>query len=252
MELGLKNKNVLITGASKNIGKAIAISLAKKNSNVIICARNNTELKKVLKIMNKYNGSHHAFALDLEDPRGPLRLIENLKDNKIAPDIIVHNLGGSRQVTDTNFSRQDLLNVWQLNLGIAHEINKELSPQMIDKNWGRIIHISSLAAKTAKGYIPYVSAKSALEGYVRSMSKQLSPKNVIMNAIAPGLVDLPGRYYTSMKTKNPQMLEKFYDEHLPIRRMLKPNEIADLICYLCSHDVSYMAGAIIPIDGGGS
>ena len=84
------------------------------------------------------------------------------------------------------------------------------------------------------------------------ISSTVKDSGVIMNAIAPGLVDLPGRYYTSMKTKNPQMLEKFYDEHLPIRRMLKPNEIADLICYLCSHDVSYMAGAIIPIDGGGS
>ena len=252
MKLGLKNKNILITGASKNIGRAIAISLAQKKSNVIICARNNKELEKVLKIMNKYPGYHHAFALDLENPKGPLQLFNKLKDSKIAPDIIIHNLGGSRQVTDTNFTRKDLLNVWQLNLGIAHEINKEMLPQMIDKNWGRIIHISSLAAKTAKGYVPYVSAKSALEGYVRSMSKHLSSKNVIMNAIAPGLVDLPGRYYTSMKTNNPQMLEKFYQEHLPIRRMLKPKEIADLICYLCSHDVSYMAGAIIPIDGGGS
>ena len=141
MKSGLKNKNVLITGASKNIGRAIAICLAQKKCNVIICARNNKELEKVLKIMNRYSGYHHAFTLDLEDPNGPLELFNNLKDSKIAPDIIIHNLGGSRQVTDSNFSRNDLLNVWQLNLGIAHEINKELLPQMIDKNWGRIIHI---------------------------------------------------------------------------------------------------------------
>ena len=69
MKLGLKNKNILITGASKNIGRAIAISLAQKKSNVIICARNNKELEKVLKIMNKYPGYHHAFALDLENQR---------------------------------------------------------------------------------------------------------------------------------------------------------------------------------------
>lgn len=252
MNLGLENRNILITGASKNIGKTIAITMAQKKGNLAICARNEIELNKVLMIMNKYSGTHKIFPIDLEHPEGPSQLFKKLKNYKIYPDIIVHNLGGSRQVTDKSFTRQDLVKVWELNLGIAHEINTNLLPQMIKKNWGRIIHISSLAAKTAKGYVPYVSAKSALEGYVRSMSKYLSNKNIIMNAIAPGLVELPGRYFTKMKKDNPKLLEKFYDDHLPIRRMLQPKEIADLICFLCSHDVSYMSGAIIPIDGGGS
>ena len=252
MELRLENKNVLITGASKNIGKAIALSMAKKNSNLIICARDERELDKVLKIMNKFSGTHLTFSIDLEHPKGPTQLFEKLEKFEISPDIIIHNMGGSRQVIDPKFSRQDLLKVWELNLGISHEINNKLLPQMFKRRWGRIILISSLAVKTAKGYIPYVSAKSALEGYVRSMSKYLSNKNIIMNAIAPGLVELPGRYFTKMKKDNPEKLEKYYDEHLPIRRMLKPQEIADLVCFLCAHDVSYMAGAIIPIDGGGS
>lgn len=252
MDLELKNKNVLITGASKNIGKAIAISMAEKNSNVVICARNEVELTKVLTIMNQFCGSHTTVTIDLELPNGPLRLIEKLENLQIKPDIIIHNLGGSHQIVDTNFSREELRKVWELNLGIAHELNTYLIPEMIKKKWGRVIHISSLATKTAKGYIPYVSAKSALEGYVRSMSKELSNKNVILNAIAPGLVELPGRYFTKMKTENPKKLERYYDEHLPIRRMLKPKEIADLICFLCSNNTSYMAGAIIPLDGGGS
>ena len=133
--------------------------------------------------MNKFSGSHTTVTMDLELQSGPIKLIEKLRILRIKPDIIIHNLGGSRQITDKNFSRKDLRKVWELNLGIAHEINTYLIPEMIKKNWGRIIHISSLAAKTAKGYIPYVSAKSALEGYVRSMSKELSNKNVILNAV---------------------------------------------------------------------
>ena len=252
MDLELRNKNVLITGASKNIGKEIAISMAENNCNVVICARNEIELTKVLRIMNQFSGSHTTVTMDLETQNGPLNLIEKLKKLQIKPDIIIHNLGGSRQIVDKNFSREDLRKVWELNLGIAHEINTYLIPEMIKKKWGRIIHISSLAAKTAKGYIPYVSAKSALEGYVRSMSKELSNKNVILNAVAPGLVELPGRYFTKLKTENPKKLQKYYDEHLPIRRMLNPKEIADLICFLCSNNTNYMPGAIIPLDGGGS
>ena len=123
---------------------------------------------------------------------------------------------------------------------------------MLEKKWGRIIHVSSLAAKTAKGYVPYVSAKCALEGYVRAMSKHLSSRNVIMSAVAPGLVELPGRYFTKLKTSDPQKLINYFNEHLPIKKMVLPEEIADIVCFLCSTKNNYMPGAIIPIDGGGS
>ena len=252
MDLELNGKNVLITGASKNIGKAIAMAMAKENSNITICARNQIQLDEVFNIIDQYSGKHQALCLDLESKDGPLKLLEYLNLNKISPDIIIHNLGGSLQVTNPNFSRKDFESVWQLNIGIAHEINHYLIPNMIKNNWGKIIHISSLVAKTRKGYVPYVSAKCALEGYVTSMSKLLSDKNIIMSAIAPGLVELPERHFTKMKNENPKKLNNFYDEHLPIRKMLQPQEIADLFCFLCSQKSNYMSGAIIPIDGGGS
>ena len=252
MNLDLNDKTVLITGASKNIGKSIAIAMAKEKSNVIICARNKLELNKVLDLIDVYAGQHYAFCVDLEHPKGPLKLLNFLEVNNLTPDIIVHNLGGSCQITNQDFSRKDLENVWQFNLGIAHEINHQLIPNMIKNEWGRIIHVSSLAAKTAKGYVPYVSAKCALEGYVKAMSKHLSHKKVIMSAIAPGLVELPDRYFTKMKNENPEKLDNYYDEHLPIRQMAQPDEIAEVVCFLCSVKNSYMPGAIIPFDGGGS
>jgi 3-oxoacyl-[acyl-carrier protein] reductase len=252
MNLGLKDKTVLITGASKNIGKSIAIAMAKEETNVIICARNKLELNEVLSLMNNYSGQHYMFCVDLENKKGPSKLLNFLKINNIVPDVIVHNLGGSLQITNQKFSRKDLENVWQFNLGIAHEINDQLIPSMIKKEWGRIIHVSSLAAKTAKGYIPYVSAKCALEGYVKAMSRYLSNRKVIMSAIAPGLVELPDRYFTKMKKENPEKLSSYYDEHLPIREMAQPDEIAEVVCFLCSIKNNYMPGAVIPFDGGGS
>ena len=252
MNLGIKDKTVLITGASKNIGKSIALAMAKEGCNVVICARDKIQLNHVISIISDYSGKHEAFCIDLENENGPSNLLDNLKKKNILPDIIIHNLGGSLKITDPNFSRKDLENVWNFNLGIAHEINNKLIPYMIDKNWGRIIHVSSLVAKTGKGYVPYVSAKCALEGYVKAMSKFLSKRKVIMLAVAPGLVELPNRFFTKMKNENPDKLNNFYDEHLPIRKMAKPDDIAYLVCFLCSEKANYMPGAIVPIDGGGS
>ena len=252
MNLNLKNKNVLITGASKNIGRSIAIAMAKQEANVMVCARDQFKLNELINEMNQYSGNHSAFCIDLQNIKGPSELINHLKDSKTLPNVIIHNLGGSLQITNKKFSREDLENVWNFNLGIAHEINNGLIPYMIDKNWGRIIHVSSLVAKTGKGYVPYVSAKCALEGYVKAMSKFLSKRKVIMLAIAPGLVELPDRFFTKMKNENPDKLNDFYDEHLPIRKMAKPDDIADLVCFLCSEKANYMPGAIVPIDGGGS
>ena len=73
-----------------------------------------------------------------------------------------------------------------------------------------------------------------------------------MSAIAPGLVELPNRFFTKMKYENPDEMNRFYDEHLPIRDMVKPEEIADVVCFLCSAQAKYMPGAIVPVDGGGS
>ena len=108
------------------------------------------------------------------------------------------------------FFREEFADVWQFNIGIAHEINKELIPNIIKNKWGRIIHVSSLAAKTAKGYVPYVSAKFALEGYVKAMSKLLRTEK---KSSLPGLVELPNRFFTKMKYENPDEMNRFYDEH---------------------------------------
>ena len=252
MNLGIKNKKVLITGASQNIGKSIAIAIAREAGDVAICARNKEKLNNVVLAMKEYGGEYHSFSIDLKSKKGPSKLLSDLKLKNFIPDIVIHNLGGSLQITNNDFTREEFSEVWHFNIGIAHEINQGLIPNMIEKEWGRVIHLSSLATKTANGYVPYVSAKFALEGYVKSMSKLISSKNVIMSAIAPGLVELPNRFYTKMKYENPEEINKFYDEHLPIRDMIKPEDIAEVVCFLCSKHSKYMPGAIVPIDGGGS
>jgi NAD(P)-dependent dehydrogenase (short-subunit alcohol dehydrogenase family) len=122
---------------------------------------------------------------------------------------------------------------------------------MVTRQWGRILHLSTLSTQSHEGHPAYVSAKCALDGYVRSMSRRLSRHNVIMNALAPGLVDLPGRPFSRLQCEAPASMAQYYDDHLPIRRMADAGEMATIAAFLCSQHAAYMPGSIVRADGGG-
>lgn len=252
MNLEIENRVALVTGASKNIGRAIALALAKEGARVILVGRSKTNLDKVSAEMSGSAGRHLSVELDLQLPESPLGLKEMLRGEFENPEILVHNLGGSLGVTDSFASAAEWARVWYFNVGIAHELNRLFVPDMIGKKWGRILHLSTLSTQTCDGYSPYTSAKFALEGYVKNMSRQVSRHNVIMNSLAPGLISLEGRYFVQMKKENPALLEQYFDNHLPIRRMGTADEIASIAAFLCSEHAAFMAGSIVRADGGGN
>lgn len=252
MNLGIENRIALVTGASKNIGRAIALALAKEGVRVILVGRSKKNLDEVSAEMSGGAGRHLSIDLDLQLPESSLRLKELLKGDFENPEILVHNLGGSLGVTDAFASAADWAKVWHFNVGIAHELNRLFVPGMIARKWGRILHLSTLSTQTHDGYAPYTSAKCALDGYVRNMSRQVSRHNVIMNSLAPGLISLEGRYFARMQKENPAVLEQYLDNHLPIRRMGTAEEIATIAAFLCSEHAAFMPGSIVRADGGGN
>ena len=252
MNLGVENRVALVTGASKNIGRAIALALAKEGARVILVGRSKTNLDAVSAEMSGGAGRHLSIELDLQLPESPLRLKELLKGDFENPEILVHTLGGSLGVTDSFASASEWAKVWYFNVGIAHELNRLFVPDMIARKWGRILHLSTLSTQTFDGYSPYTSAKCALDGYVKNMSRQVSRHNVIMNSLAPGLISLEGRYFARMQKENPAFLEQYFDNHLPIRRMGTADEISSIATFLCSEQAAFMAGSIVRADGGGN
>jgi 3-oxoacyl-[acyl-carrier protein] reductase len=252
MNLGIDSRVALVTGASKNIGRAIALALAKEGARVILVGRSKTDLNEVSAEMSGGAGRHLNIELDLQLPESPLRLKELLQGEFENPEILVHNLGGSLGVTDSFAPADEWAKVWYFNVGISHELNRLFVPEMITRKWGRILHLSTLSTQTHDGYAPYTSAKSALDGYVRNMSRQMSRHNVLMNSLAPGLISLEGRYFARMQKENPAVLEQYFDNHLPIRRMGTAEEIAAIAAFLCSEHAAFMAGAIVRADGGGN
>jgi len=251
MNLGIQNRLALVTGSSKNIGRAIAVALAREGARVILTGRDRVALESVRQDLDTNASTHLCIPMDLELESGPEKLVNEIILQSGPPEIIVHNLGGSRSVTDPLASVEDWARVWHYNIGIAHALNRLLIPKMMAAKWGRILHISTLSTQTHDGYPAYVSAKCALDGYVKSISKIASPNNVIINSLAPGMVEIDGRFYSKMKHEDPQRLKSYFENHLPIGRMGTVEEIGNVAAFLCSEHAANMPGAIVRVDGGG-
>ena len=252
MELGIKNKFALVTGCSKNIGKSIAISLAKEGVNLILVARTKKELEKLKKTLNKYTNKIFIIPLDLMNENNIKKLFNFFKEKSLNIEIIVHNLGGSLNIKNSSAKKEDWIKVWNYNLGIAIEINNYFLPKMKKLKWGRIVHISTLATSTNDGYIPYIVSKNAVEGYVRALSKETSKYNININCVSPGLVNLKDRFFSNLKKNNLNEYKKYLKNNIPINRMAEPHEISNVVTFLCSIHSSYMSGSIVKIDGVGN
>jgi len=251
MNLGIAGRLALVTGASRGIGRAIAIELAKEGARVIVVARSAEPLGSVKRELGGPKGNHHSFALDLTSAGGIAELSGGI-DKLGALDIIVHNLGGSAMVFPGLAAPiDDWKKVWQFNVGVGHELNRIFIPKMVERKWGRVVHVSTLSTYTYNGYAAYVSAKCALDGYVKTVSREVSKDNVIVSGVAPGAIYSEGRHFAKLQKENPAALESYFKEHLPIRRLGRADEIAPVAAFLCSDHASFMAGAIVGIDGGG-
>lgn len=225
MNLGIAGRTALVVGASRGIGLEIARELKAEGCKVIPASRS------------------HGFDLMPED--GPKKLIEAIKETP--PDIIIHVLGGSQGMTETLAPASTWAKVWRLNLGIAHELNCAFIPVMQRNRWGRIVHISSNAHKIGTGYCPFASAKAALDGYVKVVSREFSKDGVIITAVAPGIVHTPGRYYASLDSRQ---ADEYFEKYIPIQRWGRAEEIAKVVSFLSSDHAGYMAGSIVAVDGG--
>jgi 3-oxoacyl-[acyl-carrier protein] reductase len=249
MDFGIKDRLALVTGSSRGIGRAIAFELAREGARVILVARSADALEEVRRQLPSPE-NHRCLAVDLMADGGVQRLGEEI--NKLGDlDIMIHNLGGSAGVFDAFASAEEWKKVWQFNVGVGHELNRLFIPLMIQRRWGRIVHISTLAAMTQQGNAPYVAAKCALNAYVKTISREIARHNVILSAVAPGIIHIEGRHFAKLQQENPKALEEYFDHHVPIRRLGKPEEVASVVAFLCSEQAAFMAGSIVGVDGGG-
>lgn len=248
----MKNKNILITGASKGLGYDLAISLSKDNNKLLLISRDTKKLNKLKQRCN-FSSKHKVLSADLLFPDKILAVSKEIKiffKDKI--DIIIHCAGGGLGLKQSNLSYSDLLKLLNLNILSSIEINRLLLPSMIKRKNGKIIHIGSIASIEAVGSLGYNIAKASLNAYVKTLGRELASKKIVVTGIAPGGFISKDNAMDRLKIKNSKAYNIFIKKRLPRKKMGQTKEIIPLIKFLCSENSGMMSGCLIPIDGGES
>ncbi len=259
MDLNLANKTALVTGGSKGIGLAVATSLAKEGARVAVGARGTTpELKE---LMNEYDVEH--FAVDLAEPRGPERLVAAVAAAYGSLDVLVNNVGASEPAASSlDFTDQQWQRLFEINFfGVVRTV-RAAAPLLAAGREAAVVNIASLNARLPQGMIaPYSAAKAALVNFSKALSEELAPQGVRVNSVSPGPVRTPlwtdaGGFAHILGEQAGISAEQVMDEMLPtsmaisLGRVAEPEEIADLVLFLCSPRSSYITGADHVIGGG--
>ncbi len=241
----LQNKICLITGASKGIGKAISEIFAQQGAIIIATGRDVESLNKLILDLPAYSGPHLAFKMDVTKEEDVLKVFKQLSENKVFIHCIVNNAGIMEDST-LQMVKTELINkIFNTNvLGTVLPSQNAIKHFLRNRN-GSIINLSSIiGTKGNSGQTIYSSSKSAIIGFTKSLSKELAPLNIRVNAIAPGFID------TDMIKG---MDQKFYEKNLKsigMRRLGKPEDVAKVALFLASDLSEYVTGQIIGVDGG--
>ncbi|HLO64244.1 MAG TPA: SDR family oxidoreductase [Azonexus sp.] len=246
MNLGISNKKALITGGGRGLGLNIAECLAAEGVNVTLVARTQSDLDRFL---DTHGNRHRGIALDLVPEGAPARLVDMLREDGL-PDILIHNVGGTLNITDPLCGVDAWRASYRFNLEIAVELNHYLIPHLIEQKWGRVVHISSIASLENQGPPTYCAMKAALTAYTRSVGRYVSPHNVAVSSVLPGAVLTEGGYWDTASRERPEHVERYLKERMAIQRFGTPDEIGKLTTFLCSEYASFIAGSAFTADGG--
>ena len=250
MDLGIKGKLALVTGAGRGLGEGICHSLAQEGVRILATSRTAADLERLVHEIGGAAAGHIALPLDIATTDGPAKLIAYAQARGLQPDIVVNNVGGNLGYTDPLGSVDEWQQVMRLNVEVALEINRAFIPQMQTRKWGRICHVSSISALENQGPPAYCAAKAALNAYVRSLGRYVSADNVILTSVMPGAVFTKDGYWDHATRERPAHVDKYLNERMAIRRFGRIEEISELVTFLCSDRSSFCVGSALLADGG--
>ena len=250
MNLGIKGKLALVTGAGRGLGEGICRSLAKEGARILATSRTASDLEQLVGELGGALAGHRFLPLDIASTDGPNLLIEYVREQKLKPDIIVNNVGGNLGFTDPLGPVDEWQQVMRLNVEVALEINRAFIPHMREAKWGRICHVSSISALENQGPPAYCAAKAALNAYVRSLGRFVCADNVILTSIMPGAIFTKDGYWDTALQERPDHVAKYLNERMAIRRFGRVEEISELVAFLCSEQASFCVGSALLADGG--
>ncbi len=243
----LTGKKAVVTGGGKGLGLAIAAALVKAGAQVSITGRDEAAMQKAVAELGSKSSyvvfdlaaldAIPAFAIQLEKDFGPVDILVNNAGINLKKDFL--------ELTDEDFDR-----IIKTNQYAVFALTREIAKQMVPRNTGAIVMISSMASQYGiPKVVAYSASKSAVEGMTRAMAVELSPLGVRVNCIAPGFIatEMSAKALNNDKERMNRVLSR-----TPMARLGQPSDIGNAVVYLCSDEASYVTGVVLPVDGGNS
>lgn len=243
--MSLQGKVVLVTGASRGIGQAIALELGRQGAVVIGTATSPAGAERIAETL-KANGIEGAgLVLDVSDSESVAATLEHIQQHLGQPLILVNNAGITRDNLMLRMKDDEWFDVINTNLNSLYRLSKAVLRGMTKARWGRIVNIGSVVGAMGNaGQVNYAAAKAGLEGFSRALAREVGSRAITVNSVAPGFID------TDMTRELPEAQRDALLTQIPLGRLGQAQEIAKVVAFLVSDGAAYVTGATIPVNGG--
>lgn len=243
--MSITGKIALVTGASRGIGKAIALELARRGAVVVGTATTEAGAEAITAYLKEAGNSGRGFALNVADPVSIEACMAAVSAEVGAPVILVNNAGITRDNLMLRMKDDEWDSVINTNLNAIYRMSKACLKAMTKERWGRIISISSVVGSSGNpGQANYAAAKAGLEGFSRALAREIGSRNITVNAVAPGFIA------TDMTHVLPEEQKEKLLASIPAGRLGQPEEIAAAVGFLASAEASYITGVTLHVNGG--
>ena len=242
MQIDLTGRTALVTGSTRGIGRAIAETLAGCGASVAVVGR---DAARSAEVAGAIGDRARGFACDVADTASVARLVADVEGAFGAVDVLVNNAGLTRDNLLMRIKDDDWDAVLDANLRGAFAAIRAASRGMMKRRWGRIVNVASVVGLTGnKGQANYAASKAGLIGLTKSVAKELASRNILANAVAPGLIE------TDMTAAMTEEARAAMGGAIPLARLGTPADVAGVVAFLASEHAAYITGQVFVVDGG--
>jgi 3-oxoacyl-[acyl-carrier protein] reductase len=238
---------IVSTGGSKGIGRAVAFRFADEDARIVLIHYDPDEVESnaTLKVLSERGVEAESHRVDVSSFEAVNGLFEDILSRLGRIDVLVNNAGITKDTLLMRMSEQDWDTVIKVNLNSVFNCTKAVVRPMIKQKSGNIVNISSVVGQIGNaGQANYSASKAGIMGFTKTIAREVAPRGITVNAIAPGFID------TGMSAAISEKAKENFLSQIPLGRIGRPEEVADAVCWLCSSAASYITGQVIHVNGG--